>query len=293
MSEYDDGLHAATARLLRRRALPGTPDHSAPPWPAAQFGLDAVALYTQADETQQREILDRCANSLLREAWLIERGGMEFCARMVLASEDTSQRALYSLIGADEAAHYAWLQPWLPQLPASDPFNDFLDHCVRTAAPQSLAYLLQVVLEGFGIVHYAGLASGCRDAALAATLRRMAEDEALHHAAGLAVFDCRRLGAAERSFLLDASYTFLQMLRSGPQGVVAALDQSLGGIDAAALPGLFEALDSQRMGADKLARLRRLMSQPGMENLVDALAQRRAFEPAGAEEATQIYVSLR
>lgn len=293
MSEYEDGLAAAAARLLRRRALPGTPDGNRPPWPAAQFGLDTVPLYTQAGEAAQRDVLDRCAQGLLREAWLIERGGMEFCARMVLASQDMQQRALYSLIGADEASHYAWLQPWLPQLPPSDPFNDFLDHCVRTAAPQSLAYLLQVVLEGFGIVHYAGLASGCRDAALSATLRRMAEDEALHHAAGLAVFDYRRLGAAERAFLLDASYTFLQMLRSGPQAVVAALDQALGGIDAAALPGLFEALELQRTGAEKLARLRRLMSQPGMENLVDALAQRRAFEPASADEATQVYRSLR
>jgi hypothetical protein len=83
------------------------------------------------------------------------------------------------------------------------------------------------------------------------------------------------------------------MLRSGPQAVVAALDQALDGVDDAALPGLFEALESQRTGADKLARLRRLMCQPGMENLVDALAQRRAFEPASAEEAAQIYRSLR
>lgn len=293
MSEYEDGLTAAAARLLRRRAPPGTPDGHVPLWPAVQFGLDAVPLYVQADESVQRAVLDRCAQGLLRESWLIERGGMEFCARMVLASEHGAQRALYSLIGADEAAHYAWLQPWLPQMPDSDPFNDFLDHCVRTASPQSLAYLLQVVLEGFGIVHYAGLANACRDAALAATLRRMAEDEALHHAAGLAVFDHRRLGTAERAFLLDASYTFLQMMRSGPQAVVAALDQALGGIDTSALPGLFDALDAQRAGADKLARLHRLMCQPGMENLVDALAQRRAFEPAGSDEAAQIYVSLR
>ncbi|WP_313920535.1 ferritin-like domain-containing protein [Tahibacter sp.] len=293
MSDYDTGIHAAANRMLRRRALPGTPDGTAPPWPAAQFGLDAVPVYVRADESVQRAVLDRCAQGLLRESWLIERGGMEFCARMVLASDDAAQRALYSHIGADEAAHYAWLQPWLPPLTPSDPFNDFVDDCVRTAGPQSLAYLMQVVLEGFGIVHYAGLASACLDAALADTLRRMAEDEALHHAAGLAVFDYRRLGTAERAFLLDASYTFLQMMRSGPHAVVAALDQALGGLDANALPGLFDALGAAHGSTGKLARLRRLMGQPGMENLVDALAQRRAFEPAGSDEAAQIYRSLR
>ncbi|MBL8297626.1 MAG: hypothetical protein JNN30_04680 [Rhodanobacteraceae bacterium] len=293
MSEYNDGLQAAGARLLRRRVLPGTPDGNTPLWPPAQFGLDAVPLYAQAGADLQREVLDRCAQGLLRESWLIERGGMEFCARMVLASEDAPQRALYSLIGADEAAHYAWLQPWLPQLPASDPFNDFLDHCVRTAAPQPLAYLLQVVLEGFGVVHYAGLAAACCDTVLAATLRRMAEDEALHHAAGLAVFDCRRLSKADNNFLFDASYTFLQMMRSGPQRVVAALDVALGGVESGALTNLFDTLETQRPSADKLARLRRLMSQPGMENLVEALAQRQAFVPATPQEAAQIYRSLR
>lgn len=294
MSEYSDGLHKASARLLRRRAAAATPQGDAVLWPARRFGLEHIAAYVAAPEEMQRSVLDRCGLGLLRESSLVERGGMEFCARMVLLSEDVQQRTLYSLIGADEASHYAWLQPWLGQSGDTlDPFNSFLADCVRIATPQPLAYLMQVVLEGFGIVHYAGLAADCSDAALAATLQRMAEDEALHHAAGLAVFERQRLSASECEFLLDASYTFVQMIRSGPQAVVAALDTALGGIDAAALPPVFERLDAAAETASKLARLRQLMAQPGMHWLVDALAARNAFTPAAAGEAAQVYVALR
>lgn len=293
MSGREADIRRTAARLLRRRTAAGTPQTAAPLWPAAHFGLDKVPAYTGATSEQQRRILDHCAQGLLRESWFVERGGMEFCARMVLAADSADERQLYSLIGADEAAHYAWLQPWLSADDrAMDVFNRFLADCVAQSTPQPLAYLMQVVLEGFGIVHYSGLAANCSDSALADTLRRMAEDEALHHAAGLAAFRAERLGRAEREFLLDASYAFLQMIRSGPQAVVAALDQGLEGLDTASLRTLFIALDDGAATAAKLRRLRQLMDQPGMTWLLENLETRGAFHPCGAEEMADVYRSF-
>lgn len=293
MSGREADIRRTAARLLRRRAAAGTPQTAAPLWPAAHFGLDKVPAYTSATPEQQRRILDHCAQGLLRESWFVERGGMEFCARMVLAAESADERQLYSLIGADEAAHYAWLQPWLPaDSGAMDTFNRFLADCVAQSTPQPLAYLMQVVLEGFGIVHYSGLAASCNDPALADTLRRMAEDEALHHAAGLAAFRAERLGRAEREFLLDASYAFLQMIRSGPQAVVAALDQELGGLDTTALHALFITLDDAAATEAKLRRLRQLMDQPGMGWLLEKLQTRGAFDPCAADEMTAVYRAM-
>lgn len=290
MNERETDIQRSAARLLRRRGAAGSPQTDAPLWSATHFGLDKVRAYAGAAPAQQRTILDQCAQSLLLESWFVERCGMEFCARMVLATESADERQLYSLIGADEAAHYAWLQPWLPAGNGSmDVFNRFLADCVAQSTPQPLAYLMQVVLEGFGIVHYDSLAANCNDPALATTLRHMAEDEALHHAAGLAAFRAERLGRAEREFLLDASYAFLQMIRSGPQAVVAALDRGLQGLPAPALHELFTVLDSGAATATKLRRLHRLMQQPGMDWLLDNLECRGAFNPCRAEEMTAVY----
>jgi rubrerythrin len=292
MSERDNQLQRVSARMLRRRASAGIPDGSAPLWSASRFGLQRVKAYVQASAQQQSAVLATCAMGLIAESRFVERAGMEFCARMTLASENVAERQLFSLIAADEASHYAWLQPWAgAESTTLDPFNAFLADCVANATPEPLAYLMQIVLEGLGIVHYAGLASTCNDAALSKTLQRMAEDEALHHAAGLAAFSASRLADSERRWLINAAYTLLNMIRSGPQSVLAALDRELGGIARTDIPSIVAALDGAAETLSKLERIRQLMAQPGMEWLVDDLDARTAFLPCGASEVAEIYLS--
>jgi len=291
MSDRDAELQRVASRMLRRRVNAGTPHGTAPLWSASRFGLQRVDAYTQASTRQQRAILDACAAGLLAESRFVERSGMEFCARMTLATDNVAERQLYCLIAADEASHYAWLQPWFDVEPDFiDPFNAFLADCVANATPQPLAYLMQVVLEGFGIVHYAGLATSCNDTELAKILKRMAADEALHHAAGLATFSAGRLADSEREFLRNASCTLLQMIRSGPQSVLAALDRELGGIDHADALSILASLDGDADTAAKLGRMRQLMAQPGMDWLIDDLASRSAFLPCTPTESAQIYL---
>jgi rubrerythrin len=280
--------------MLRRRGASGAPTDSGPLWDASMFALDGVARFRDATDEQRRSVLDTCSASLLLESWFIERCGIEFCARMVLATQDLEERRLFALIGADEATHSTWLQPWVTSSDAAaDTFNRFIEDCLRNGDPQPLAYLLQIVLEGFGIVHYSQLAQRCHDPALAATLERMSQDEALHHAGGLAVFHPERMNAAARDFLADASFQFLEMIRCGPQSVLDALDRN-GLVSARAdIQALFADLDAATLAAGKLARLRKLMTQPGMQWLLDNLDSRGAFEPCNAAQCAQIYVAMR
>jgi hypothetical protein len=213
---------------------------------------------------------------------------------MTLACESDGERRLYALIGGDEATHSAWLEPWIPgRAREPDPFNRFIAGLVEAGNVQPLSYLLQVVLEGFGIAHYTKLAGECRDPGLGAVLRRMAQDEAAHHAAGLAAFAPARLAAAERRFVAEGAYGFLQMIRSGPQAVVAALDRSVGIDRAGALAVAFAQLDAQAAVAAKLAHLRRLMQQPGMDWLLEELDGKGAFTPCSAAQCAALYASAR
>jgi rubrerythrin len=276
-------------RLLRRHGAAAKPGEGAP-WGPAFFGLPGVAQFRAAGASAQRAVLDDCAAALLSESWFIERTGVLFCARMTLAADSEDERRLFALIGAEEATHATWLEPWIRDPgAAADPFNRFIGGLVEAGAAQPLAYLLQIVLEGFGIAHYANLAAECRDAGLAALLKRMAQDEAVHHAAGLAAFRAARLGPAERRFLSEAAYAFLEMIRSGPQAVVAALGRHLD-IDAAAA---FAELDAQATTAAKLLQLRRLLAQPGMEWLVDELEAKGAFTPCSAAQCAALAQATR
>ena len=150
-----------------------------------------------------------------------------------------------------------------------------------------------MVLEGYGITHYRALADQCRDDALAATLARMARDEALHHGAGLALFDGPRLTEADLRYVLDSIYVFLNMLRNGPQAVVAALDRVIGLKNQAALRRVFDELRAPAASAGKLAQLRRLMAQPGMQTVIDRAERGGLFEPCNAAECARIYAASR
>jgi len=292
--ERKQALRRAAERLLRRRGPERGPQGSGSPWEAQFFGLPRVRQYRDAAPPGKNAALADCVAALLMESWSIERSGVVFCARMTLLSENDDERRLFALIGGEEAAHSAWLEPWIRQRDgARDSFNRFITGLIDSGGAQPLAYLLQVVLEGLGIVHYTSLAAGCRDASLAAVLKRMAQDEAVHHAAGLAAFRAARLSAAERRFLAEGAYGFLQMIRSGPQGVVAALDRHLGFDGNARLVTVFAELNGESATAAKLGHIRRLMSQPGMDWLVELLEQKGAFTPCTAAQCAELYASAR
>ncbi len=289
----EDALRRAADRLARRRDVPPAADGAQPAWDAPFFGLDRVPRFREAPSAARAGVLALCGQGLLAEALHIERSGIDYCARMVLAAEGDDERRLFALIGADESLHAGWLADALPDAPPVDPFNRFIAGIAAAGAPQPLAYLLQVVLEGFGIAHYDGLAGACRDEGLAATFRRLARDEALHHAGGLATFRADRLTAADRRFLAEATYAFLQMIRCGPQAVVAALDRVIGIGDGADAARVFAALESEAGSAVKLAHLRQLIAQPGMEWLSESLDAGGAFTPCSASECAQVYATLR
>lgn len=289
VDERESALRRAAGRLLRRRTPAGAPAGGAP-WAAAFFGLERVRRFREAGSERRAAVLAECGAGLIAESWFIERCGIRFCAKMTSLAPTLEEQRVYALVGADEAAHAAWLEPWIAD-PGSgaDAFNRYIAGLVDTGSPQPLAFLLQVVLEGYGIVHYHDLAAGCRDEALEATLERMARDEALHHAAGLAAFDAARLTAPERRFLADGACSFVQMIRSGPQAVVAALDRTIGADGRADVARLFEELDAHGAVAAKLGRLRRLMSRPGMEWLIRELEEKGVFAPCTTAECARIY----
>lgn len=298
MSGPSDGragaLRRATGRFLRRRAEPGVPSAGGTPWDARFFRLDRAARFRDADAVKQQATIAECSHGVLAESWFIERCGVGFCAKMTMLAESLEEQRMFALIGADEATHSTWIEPWIADpARAADPFNRFIAGLVETGSAQPLAFLMQVVLEGFGIVHYRDLAASCRDPALAATLDRMAQDEALHHAGGLAAFRAERLTGAERRFLADGAYAFLQMIRCGPQAVVASLDHAVGAGSRGDCARLFSELGAEETSAARLDRLRRLMAQPAMEWLIGELEEKGAFTPCSAAECAQIYVEAR
>jgi len=142
-----------------------------------------------------------------------------------------------------------------------------------------LMYLLQVILEGWGLHHYKDLSQHCQNTHLKKLLADIVRDEALHHKTGTILFKPEKLSSAQRNFIQDSLASFLEMVRVGPLAVVSHVEFVLGGLNNAEKILLIEQLSGPKTAAIKLKILKQLMSIPGCEKFIDHLNAKKMFTP--------------
>src|SRR5215813_5168214 len=200
-------LQPILAAALKDSSLLPASENAKAYWSAAHFHLDKVAIFNDASADEQQEILLRCSESLLAEAYYIEKCGMYFAPKMCLLSESTEEKMLYSLFAADEARHFKQIAAFVSAQAVVDflhnPFIQLLDDVLRHGKKTTLTYIIQVLLEGWGIRHYHALAGNTQDAKLKETLTTILKDEARHHGSGLILFNDQRLTANQLAEIVE------------------------------------------------------------------------------------------
>jgi hypothetical protein len=249
-------------------------------WGVGYFGLDRVGILQSATLSQQNAILQICNRNLLEEAYFVEKAGMGYMAKMVLLAETLEERMLYALFSADEARHLSQIRQFLSDEPETtgDPFFRLLAELAEGDDRSVLMFVIQVVLEGWGLSHYRSLAKDCQNPQLAETLTNFLQEESKHHATGVTLFGNLQLSDHSREVMVEILAQFLQMVQVGPQGVVKAIDESIG-LTASQRVEVFEQLDTQTHSGTRLKLLQTLMQTGGGGKIVQALVDRGAFEP--------------
>ena len=295
-SESEIARIVASHLSSRGRAMPERElDNGAPIWDADYFGLERVKIFREGDADLQRVILDGCSRTLLNEAYFIEKSGSAYCAKMILLAESTEMRQVYGLIAADEASHLQWIRPWVGEQDRVRPDGAmlrFLADLIEVCDANTLAYLVQVILEGWGLHHYQSLYQACRDPLLRLRLQAIHKDEALHHHTGEVVFDPSRLSGEQRVLVRDSLAAYCEMVRVGPQAVVAAVDRAAGGLSEKHRAQAFAELDCQRTALENLELLRRLMlggdGDGDRGRFVAELEEKGLFTPYSPEACASI-----
>jgi hypothetical protein len=249
-------------------------------WGAGYFGLDRVGIFRSASLEQQNAVLQICNRNLLEEAYFVEKAGMGYMAKMVLLAETLEERMLYALFSADEARHLSQIRQFLLGEPETtvDPFFRLLAELAEGDDRSVLMFVIQVVLEGWGLSHYRSLAKDCHNPDLAATLTNFLQEESKHHATGVTLFGSLQLSDRSCQVMVEILAQFLQMVQVGPQGVVNAIDELIG-LTASQRVEVFEQLDTQTHSGTRLKLLQTLMQTGGGGTIVQALVDRGAFEP--------------
>jgi rubrerythrin len=265
-------------------------------WPAEYFGLHRVSIFANASQYEQQAILVNCAQGLLGEAYFIEKSGMYYAAKMSLLADSNDERMLYSMFAADEAIHFSWISPYVSEheVARSDAsaFIRQLRDVIASSDKLALAYIIQVVLEGWGLRHYRALSKDCLDAPLQSILTQVIKDEARHHASGLMLVDQQALSESQFNQTVEVLSQFCLAVQVGPQMLVQALERVMGHLSLAQKAQMFAELGAEQESAHKLQVLRNLIHLANLGGrLVEALDQKASLRPFGAQECARAALS--
>jgi hypothetical protein len=285
------GKDSPLSKLISARTKPQYPaavEHAAL-WPADWWGFDQCDAFLGLNENGRSRVVQTCNRGLVNEAYFIEKSGLAYTAKMVLLAQDTDTAQLYALIGADEAKHLAWLEPYVVQEDKTAPqgfFLSFLSNLIEKVSPRLLVLLVQIVLEGWGLDHYRRLAQGCTDKSLAAVFSNILKDEALHHQSGNLLFRGDELSADDLWTVEKALRVYTDLVKTGPVAAVESL-ASVVELNERALVQALGALRHEQESARKLSLLRSLMNQPGIETVIDKLDKDGCFQPLAVDAAAK------
>ena len=266
-------------------------------WNLDYFGLSKTDLGTNLDPSQRAKIEESLGSSLLREAQLIEVAGTAFTAKMSLLAETQDQRSLYSFFAADEARHLRFFDEMLGKAQMKDRKNKFFLDYLETAISENprpiLVLLVQVLLEGWGIRHYATLGRECLNENVAEGFKAIVLDEGKHHGSGLVLFNPKELDSPLTKHLEDLVAEFLMMIRSGPVLVVSELDRALGGLTKKQVENLVEQMQIGKKIESDLALVSHLLSLAGADSLCMKMTEYNLFQlPKSSEVVSTILSQL-
>lgn len=251
-------------------------------WQAPFFNLHQVQVFQEASDTEQFAILKLASQSLLEEAYFIEKAGIGYMAKMVLLADSLEERMLYGLFTADETTHLNQLCHFLPELELTvgrNPFLQLLAEVVEGEDKTVLLFVIQVVLEGWGLSHYRRLAKSCGDRALAALFVSFLDAEARHHSTGRLLFNRTSISAASQTAIIEVLTNFLSMVQVGPQSVLAAIEQVKGHLSRSQKIQILAELDAEIQSETRLQLLRSLMRGENAGAIVQLLEEQGGFTP--------------
>ncbi len=119
-----------------------------------------------------------------------------------------------------------------------------LDQLVHTGPYNVLVYMIQIILEGWGLHHYRSLAAHCQHPGLTEVLRNIVHDEAKHHGSGLVILPQETWTSEDTALCLPALKEFLHLVRLGPVNLIKATEKVVGPLSGDHLSRIYRELDA-------------------------------------------------
>ncbi len=254
-----------------------------PAWGPDFFLLKRSAFFATLHEDIQQTILETLSLSMLLESYGFEKLGIGYCGKLANIATNMEERQIFSLMGAEEATHFQWLVPYIPveyQTSYMSPYLALMDEMIDIDVPNTLYYLVQIILEGWAIHHYKSLYSQCQDASLKNILKNILRDESNHHQIGKTFFEVQNLSLKDKAIIVDClkGYTDFVRMGTGTKHIIKVIDEACGGLSSKHKQQLLDDLCFEQTTHLKLKLYKQLMCQPGLEEIIQTLEDQDYFK---------------
>lgn len=272
------------ATILKKRfASSQLSTQNEPFWDASSYGLDKVEYFLELAENKKVQLLNELAQNRVSEAFHIEKSGIAYGSKMTILSDNIDERVLYGSFTGDEARHFKLIEKYHHNTIAEDitdnSFLEFLSNTIEVAPKKSLVFMIQVLLEGWGLDHYSTMAKECKNSNLKTDLQSILEDEVVHHGSGVILFDENNLTKEEREFIIQSLISFFQMVQVGPIGILAQLETMTSKFNNYNRVHALEQLNAFGSTDEKLLKLKRLMRKAGANSIIEELEGKGLLRP--------------
>lgn len=250
-------------------------------WNESFYGLSKSKIYTDLPEDKKHEILYQLNQKGLCLSYFIEKYGLNYGAKMVLSSETVEEKSLYTVFGADEVRHRLLLEPFIQmQIPDNIEFHPLLPLLALTleeANKEATTFVIQVVLEGFGIYHYANLRDACQSEELKNAYTEILKDEVNHHGMGVCLTANKQMTTETKQQITELTSKFVRALIK-TEWTQQSVEAAYGGFSVKQKQDFLKEISWQEQMQLRVERLKALMKKVGFAGLVDDLEAKGVFQ---------------
>lgn len=199
-------------------------------WNADSFGIQNTELFNNLKEDQQDSLIKKLSFDRLEEAYHVEHYGMSFASKMSLMAKNLQEQQLYCVVASEEASHlkmvYALLGEQKKEI-CTNGFSDFLKEVIYAGDRELLIFIVQVLLEGWGLDHYKILGDTALDKDVQSIFYQIVKDESAHHGSGVVLFNEKDLSHTQINRIVDYMKVFLEMIQVGPASLLSSVEKTI------------------------------------------------------------------
>lgn len=250
-------------------------------WSKERYQLEKASAFTSLSPETQNDILRKITELNLSLSYFIEKSGHNYGAKMILMADSIQEKSLYCLFAAEEAIHLNEFSNFInfkvnPQT-HWHPMLDPLAKVIHEGEKNTCLYVIQVLLEGFGMGHYNSLRNDCQYAPLVEVFNRIIKDEARHHGAGLILAKESHLSKIEREQIFEYTRDFVKAMQSA-NWLLKVIEESSTPMSVTEKKKYYEQIQYKNTIEKRLQALKEMLQKANKDNLVGDLEADGVFK---------------